>query len=729
MISPSVVLGIFLFSILFRKESTMKSRYLKHYLFSSCIGIILLGISFSLQVYADTVTGECRNPEACYECHTPEELEGVDIGCDRGTWSPTAPLNTARDLPERTVLKDGRVLITGGGVPPDFRVVDSAEILDPDTRTFTLLSATMSDPRWSHTTMTLNDGRVLVVGGRTAQNPSTPGARVLNSVDLFDPQTNSFTPTGSMNVARRSMIAVLLHDGRVLITGGGSAVSTGATLAIDSAEIYDPQTGTFKLLTSKMSVPRQYHEAITLQDGRVLIAGGSQGPGLSNSIRRVDIFDPITETFTEIDEMHSMRTTPAAALLRDGRVVFSGYVETITYTFGSDSELFDPANNTFTPIEKTFYHTQTNQYGVTLLDGTVMFPVGVNSNFQTMPTTYLYRPDTNGFVFTGSVQYPRKSVYPIQLRDGRLAIIGGYGVNKIMNNGEIYLPSVISQAQGLHNVVADVSAEAFRSGIFKYLMGFWVKIASRLIARENYEMASILVDNLIVQRADGCISQNELSDWITDCNEQQKVFYPARLLVKTLDELSGKLQPPMPTAQVDVTSGTVPLEVNFQGTATDPDGTITQYWWDFGDGASSTEQNPTYTYPCAGEYDVAFGVIDNDGLSTQQTSITIDVDYPEGFTASFSCDILVPIYQALVCTQCHHQGDDTRAGLDLSSYEGIMAGSDNGPVVIPGDPENSVVVQITDPPRNHAEDVGGKPFNQKMREIQRAWIAEGALDN
>ena len=58
-----------------------------------------------------------------------------------------------------------------------------------------------------------------------------------------------------------------------------------------------------------------------------------------------------------------------------------------------------------------------------------------------------------------------------------------------------------------------------------------------------------------------------------------------------------------------------------------------------------------------------------------------------------------------------------------------MAGSDNGPVVIPGDPENSVIVQINDSHRNHAEDVGGKPFNQKMREIQRAWIAEGALDN
>ena len=97
-------------------------------------------------------------------------------------------------------------------------------------------------------------------------------------------------------------------------------------------------------------------------------------------------------------------------------------------------------------------------------------------------------------------------------------------------------------------------------------------------------------------------------------------------------------------------------------------------------------------------------------------------------SSSFACDLL-PMYKAMVCTQCHHKGDDSTAGLDLSSYEGIMAGSDRGPVVIPGDPENSVIVQMTDPPRSHATDIGGKPMDQRTINKQRAWIAEGALDN
>jgi PKD repeat protein len=298
-----------------------------------------------------------------------------------------------------------------------------------------------------------------------------------------------------------------------------------------------------------------------------------------------------------------------------------------------------------------------------------------------------------------------------------------------MNNGEIYTPSVMAQAKGLQNVVADVPVDSFRLRVAKQIMSFWVGMAADLIEKENYETASTLVENLIEERVDSCFEGSALFDWIIDCEAQAKVYYPVRLLGKTLGEITGKLKPPLINASVDVTTGRAPLEVKFTGTATDPDGTIASYWWDFGDGESSTEQNPTYTYKCPGDYDVSFGVVDNDGIAAQQTGLKIDVDYPEGFTASFSCDLLVPVYQALVCTQCHHKGDDAKAGLDLSSYDGIMAGSNNGPAVIPGDPENSVIVQITDPPRSHASDVGGKALNQKMRATQRAWIAEGALDN
>ena len=63
------------------------------------------------------------------------------------------------------------------------------------------------------------------------------------------------------------------------------------------------------------------------------------------------------------------------------------------------------------------------------------------------------------------------------------------------------------------------------------------------------------------------------------------------------------------------------------------------------------------------------------------------------------------------------------------SYEGVMKGSISGTVVIPGDPDNSKIVQVTGPPINHPENVGQMGFDQEIAGKQRAWILEGALKN
>jgi hypothetical protein len=307
-------------------------------------------------------------------------------------------------------------------------------------------------------------------------------------------------------------------------------------------------------------------------------------------------------------------------------------------------------------------------------------------------------------------------------------LIGGFDFRKIVGVGEIYTPSASAQARGLRNVIEDTPADTFEPEILKTIISFCARVVSALIEFRKYTIAKIIVAQIILENVDSCLEGDTGFTWVEDCDAQAKMYYPSKLLVRTLNELTGKLFPPQASAGADIDSGDNPLEVNFTGTGEDTDGTIEQYWWDFGDGNTSTEQNPTHVYECPGEYEVIFGVFDNDVLGAHSVGLTISVSYPEGQGASFACDLL-PMYKAMVCTQCHHKGDDAEVGLDLSSYAGIMAGSDRGPVVIPGDPENSVIVQMTDPPRSHASDIGGKPMDPRTINKQREWIAEGTLDN
>jgi len=80
--------------------------------------------------------------------------------------------------------------------------------------------------------------------------------------------------------------------------------------------------------------------------------------------------------------------------------------------------------------------------------------------------------------------------------------------------------------------------------------------------------------------------------------------------------------PPEATISVEPTSGVSPLLVTFNGSGTDYDGDIISYNWDFGDGSSSNQQNPSHTFD-TGVYTVTLTVTDNDGAKgTSSTTIT-----------------------------------------------------------------------------------------------------------
>src|SRR5262245_45442205 len=80
--------------------------------------------------------------------------------------------------------------------------------------------------------------------------------------------SNTWAPTGELDVARAGAASTLLYDGRVLITGG-----TNDDGVLASAERYSPDAQDF-IAAAPMGTARANHTATLLPDGRVLAAGG-----------------------------------------------------------------------------------------------------------------------------------------------------------------------------------------------------------------------------------------------------------------------------------------------------------------------------------------------------------------------------------------------------------------------------------------------------------------------
>ena len=119
------------------------------------------------------------------------------------------------------------------------------------------------------------------------------------------------------------------------------------------------------------------------------------------------------------------------------------------------------------------------------------------------------------------------------------------------------------------------------------------------------------------------------------------------------------------------------LQADFTDTSTDPDGTIGEWSWDFGDGVgTSTAQNPTYTYGSAGTFDVTLTVTDDGGASSQTTNpVTVSETPPPTATVHVGdLDGVVEAgkgknrWRAVLTVEVHDEGHAPLAGATVAVF-------------------------------------------------------------
>jgi hypothetical protein len=190
----------------------------------------------------------------------------------------------------------------------------------------------MAIGRTGHVAAVLSSGNVLVAGGFGE-----------SSAEIYDPNPGTWGTTGSMSTPRATLDASVLKKagGEIVLVSGGLDASNQRQA---SAEYYDPTVGQW-FSAGSLSVPRSSHRAVTLQTGRVLVAGGVSGVGPSSQfLSAAELYDPATNSWSAASSMvlarggdHTLTT------LLDGRVlVAGGQTDNPSAPFTPQAELYTP---------------------------------------------------------------------------------------------------------------------------------------------------------------------------------------------------------------------------------------------------------------------------------------------------------------------------------------------------------------------------------------------------
>lgn len=335
------------------------------------------------------------------------------------------PLAGARWGHTATLLSDGRVVIIGGQEKPS-KALNTVEIYDPTGNTWSAGASSSKNRGEGHTATVMDDGKILVVGDDDYA-----------SAEIYDPSSDNWSDAGTLNHPRVWASSTLLGDGRVLVAGGEDRSSLGRKM-FDSAEIYDPSTNEWTV-TDSMEQVHAGHGVAHMNDGKILVIGNFLN----------EVFDPSTDTWSPVgktirERLRGFTTT----VWNDGTVfITGGEYQAATNWYGPTSnpiahvETYDPSKGVWTAntpltVSKQFHS------GIKLDDNTFLIIGGADMESYDRGTNLW---TATGSLLNERME----KFTATQLNDGRILIVGGkmevddriMGISLV----EIYDPSTVSQ--------------------------------------------------------------------------------------------------------------------------------------------------------------------------------------------------------------------------------------------------------------------------------------------
>lgn len=328
-------------------------------------------------------------------------------------------MSHSRSQHTATLLKDGRVLATGG-VDHSGTYLASAEIYTPAPGNGCgqwTAATSMTTARSGHAAALLDNGKVLVSGGRR----NNTGV----SAEIYDPAHDEWVTAPDLNSRLHSHTATLLKNGDVFIAGGrGGTEVASVSLYMDDGQSYYPNV-------TAMAERRAGHTATRLNDGRVFIYGGGE------SVRKASaqIFDRQTMGWTHDTPSGSARVRHTATLLRNGDVLVVGGLA--IHSSGADSETYNVALNIWEPVNHPSIYRRDWHTATMLPTGEVLVAGGPHA------TAEMFEPRTRSWAAVPIMANARQMHTATLLNTGRVLVVGGRGTQHSLWASELFEPEGI----------------------------------------------------------------------------------------------------------------------------------------------------------------------------------------------------------------------------------------------------------------------------------------------
>jgi len=341
-------------------------------------------------------------------------------------WSYTQSLDGPRAEHALIPLEDGNILMAGGysrdpdateGANPTIHPVQG-KIYNPLLHTWSY-GPSLNTGRTGSVNLLLQNGKAALVGGADLSIRH-------QSIEIFDPETGEFFLSADMQIERMGHDAIELDDGRIMVVGGTDGWGT----FFNSSEIYDPETNTWEMVESTFSLSRSIGQLAKLNDGRVMYMGGS-----NNWISRnnVDVFDPVTGQWSSLTPMNKNRQQFSVETLHDGRIMVIGGLSIQANETYSSVEIYDPTENTWT-FGSGMNHPRSNASTVLLPDGDLLIAGG-----QLLNSVEQFCPQTNQWRLRHEMNQKRSWFALTLMKNGELLAVGGtYGWEDVWETAEVY---------------------------------------------------------------------------------------------------------------------------------------------------------------------------------------------------------------------------------------------------------------------------------------------------